>query len=220
MTSKALARGLLIGGVTVVAAFPAVAGATDYPVPPGNAAAFATALSQAQGHPGPDRVLLGAGYYTATAPNGFQYSNPSDPVEIVGSGRDGLAATIINALPGSSRSLSVLGGPGTLIRDLRIDHPIGAASNGTTFQTNGTARHVMVYAKDQQQSYFRTGVVLNGGTLEDSIVDVGTNLSTGVNFDDGGGPGTVRDSSVHANVGLVSSYGGLIERSRLVAIKE
>ena len=216
MTSKALARGLLIGGVTVVAAFPAVADATDYPVPPGNGPAFATALSQAQGHPGPDRILLGAGYYTATDPFGFLYSNLSDPVEIVGTGRDGLAATIINAVPGSSRTLSVSGGPGTLIRDLRIDHPIGAAANGTTFQTNGTARHVMVYAKDQQQSNVRTGVDLRGGSLVDSIVDVGKTNSYGVILDDGG-PGTVRNSTVAARSAIVSSYGGLIERSRVIA---
>ena len=53
---------------------PAVASAKDYPVPPGSGQAFADALAQAQGNPGPDRILLGAGYYTAPDPNGFNYA--------------------------------------------------------------------------------------------------------------------------------------------------
>jgi hypothetical protein len=217
MTTKRLACGLLIGGVTVVAsAFPAVAGATDYPVPPGSGPAFATALAQAQGNPGPDRIFLGAGYYTAPSASGFQYYNLNDPVEIVGSGRDGAGATIINGqLGGAFVSLRLFGAPGTSIHDVRIDLPINAAAGTSGLQTTGVARHIMVYAKDAQQTNYRTGVALNGGTLEDSIVDIGQSNSLGVNFDDGG-PGTIRGSTVSANTALVSAYGGLVDRSRLV----
>jgi hypothetical protein len=217
MTTKKLACGLLIGGVTMAAsAFPAPAGATDYTVPPGSGPAFADALAKAQGNPGPDRIFLGAGYYTAPDAGGFAYYKPGDPVEIVGTGREGPQATIINGQPGgNTRTLSLAGGPGTLIRDLRIDLPIGAAAGTNALQTTGTAKHILVFAKDVQQSNSRTGVALNGGTLEDSIVDIGQNNdSYGVIFDDGG-PGTVRDSAVSGTTAIISSYGGLIERSRM-----
>ena len=217
MTTKRLAGGLLIGGVTLVAsAFPPVAGATDYPVPPGSGPAFATALAQAQGNPGPDRIFLGAGYYTAPSASGFQYYNLNDPVEIVGAGRDGAGATIINGqLGGGFVSLRLFGAPGTSIQDVRIELPINAALGTSGLQTTGLARHIVVYAKDAQQTNDHTGVTLAGGTLEDSIVDVGQSNSTGVAFDDGG-PGTIRGSTVSANTALVSAYGGLVDRSRLV----
>ena len=83
-------------------------------------------------------------------------------------------------------------------------------------QTSGIARHITVFAKDTQQSNSHTGVVLNGGTLEDSIVDVGMKLSAGANLADGPAPSTVRDSVVTASTPVASSYGGLIERSRLI----
>ena len=73
-----------------------------------------------------------------------------------------------------------------------------------------------MFAKDTQQSNSHTGVVLNGGTLEDSIVDVGMKLSAGANLADGPAPSTVRDSVVTASTPVASSYGGLIERSRLI----
>lgn len=195
---------------------PAVASAKDYPVPPGSGQAFADALAQAQGNPGPDRILLGAGYYTAPDPNGFNYASLSDPVEIAGTGREGPGATIINAPSGSLHSLQLGGGSGSSIHDVRIELPIGTPAGGIGLQTSGIARHITVFAKDTQQSNSHTGVVLNGGTLEDSIVDVGMKLSAGANLADGPAPSTVRDSVVTASTPVASSYGGLIERSRLI----
>ena len=152
MTSKRLACGLLIGGVAAAGTlFPAVASATDYPVPPASGAAFADALAKANNHPGPDRILLGGGYYTAPDGNGFMYPS-ADPVEIAGAGREGPGATIINAPAGALRTLSLGGGSGSLIHDVRVDLPIGTIAGGTGLQTAGTARHIMVFAKDTQQS--------------------------------------------------------------------
>ena len=198
------------------ATLPAVASAKDYPVPSGSGQAFATALAQAQGNPGPDRILLGPGYYTAPDSNGFQYASQSDPVEIAGSGREGPGATIINGPSGGSHTLWLGGGSDSSIHDVRIDLPIGAAASATALQTSGTVRHVVVFAKDTQQSNFHLGVALNGGTLEDSIVDFGTKLSAGVNLSDGAAPSTIRGSVVTAETPVSSSYGGLIERSRLI----
>jgi hypothetical protein len=195
---------------------PAVASATDYSVPPGSGQAFANALAQANGNPGPDRILLGAGYYTAPDPNGFNYASLSDPVEIAGTGREGPGATIINAPSGSFHSLQLGGGSGSSIHDVRIELPIGTPAGGVGLQTSGTARHITVFAKDTQQSNSHTGVVLSGGTVEHSIVDVGMKLSAGVNMGDGPAPSTIRDSVLTATTPVASSYGGLIERSRLI----
>jgi hypothetical protein len=217
MASRRLARGLSICGALLLGAtLPAVASAKDYPLPPGSGQAFATALAQAQSNPGPDRILLGPGYYTATDPNGFLYASQSDPVEIVGTGREGANASIINAAAGSVRTLAIGGAAGSSIHDVRIELPIGAPAGGTALQTPGTVRHVVVFAKDTQQSNFHLGVALNGGTLEDSIVDVGMKLSAGVNLSDGPAASTIRDSVITANTPVSSSYGGLIERSRLI----
>ncbi|HEX6654160.1 MAG TPA: choice-of-anchor Q domain-containing protein [Thermoleophilaceae bacterium] len=217
MTSSRLARGLSIcGAVLLGAMLPAVASAKDYPVPPNSGQGFADALQQAAGNPGPDRILLGGGYYTAPNSTGFNYTSLSDPLEIAGTGREGPGATIINAPSGGSQTLWLGGGSGSSIHDVRIELPIGAQAGAGGLQTSGTARHITVFAKDTQQSNFRDGVVLNGGKLEDSIVDVGMKLSAGVNLADGAAPSTIRGSVVTANEPVASSYGGLIERSRLI----
>jgi hypothetical protein len=193
---------------------PAVASANDYPVPPGSGQAFADALAQAKVNPGPDRILLGSGYYTAPVATGFNYNDPGNPVEIVGAGRDGAGATIINGqLGGSDQTLFLVGGTGTQIHDVRVDVPINAAPSTYALRTDGIARHVSVIAKDAQQTNFFTGVLLLGGTLEDAIVDVGTKDTTGVLAGNEGG--TVRDSTVSATLAVSAPYGALIERSRL-----
>lgn len=193
---------------------PAVASANDYPVPPGSGQAFAAALAQAQVHPGPDRILLGAGYYTAPVATGFTYDDPGDPVEIVGAGRDGAGASIITGqLGGSLRTLRLVGGAGTQIHDVRVDPPINAAQSTYGLETDGVARHVSVMAKEAQQTNSVTGVALLGGTLEDAIVDVGTKDTAGVLMGDQGG--TLRDSTVSAKTAVAAPYGALIERSRL-----
>ena len=181
MTSRRLARGLSIcGAVLLGAMLPAVASAKDYPVPPGSGQAFADALAQAQGNPGPDRILLGAGYYTAPDPNGFNYSSLSDPVEIAGTRAGGARRHHHQrAQRGLSRRCSSAAASGSSIHDVRVELPIGTPAGGIGLQTSGTARHITVFAKDTQQSNSHTGVVLNGGTLEDSIVDVGMKLSAG-----------------------------------------
>jgi hypothetical protein len=193
---------------------PAVASANDYPVPPGSGQAFADALTQAQVHPGPDRILLGAGYYTAPVATGFNYNDPGDPVEIVGAGRDGAGATIITGqLGGSGHTLFLVGGAGTQVHDLRVDPPINAALSTDGLATDGTARHVSVMAKEAQQTNGVIGVLLLGGTLEDAIVDVGTKDTAGVLTGEEGG--TVRDSTVSASTAVNAPPGALIERSRL-----
>ena len=218
MSSRRLACGLLIGGVTVAAAaFPGMAAATDYHVPPASGQAFADALNNAKNNPGPDRIFLGKGFYTAPVATGFEYYKPGDPVEIIGTARDGWDATIISGqLDGSISTLRLFGGPGTSIRDLQLNVPINAAAGTDGLRTDGVARDIRVFAKDAQQTNSTTGVVLYGGTLEDSIVDVGVKQTTGVLTQDSGG--TVRGSSVSAYVPVNAVYGGVVERSRLAGV--
>ena len=196
------------------ATLPAVASAKDYPLPPASGQAFADALAQAKANPGPDRILLGAGFYTAPVATGFNYDDPGNPVEIAGAGRDGAGATIITGqLGGSGRTLRLVGGTGTQVHDVRVDPPINAALGTYGLETDGLVRHVSVLATEAQQTNGVTGVALFGGTLEDAIVDVGTKNTTGVVTGDQGG--TLRDSAVSAKTAVSAPYGALIERSRL-----
>src|SRR5215212_9825445 len=215
MTTRLLARGLSIcGAVLLGATLPAVASAKDYPVPPASGKAFADALAQAKANPGPDRILLGAGFYTAPVATGFNYDAPGNPVEIAGAGRDGAGATIINGqLGGSGQTLFVVGGAGTQVHDVRVDPPINAALSTHGLATDGTARHVSVMAKEAQQTNGVIGVLLLGGTLEDAIIDVGTKDTSGVLTGEAGG--TVRDSTVSASTAVNAVPGAVIERSRL-----
>lgn len=197
---------------------PAVASAKDYPVPPASGQAFADALAQAKANPGPDRILLGGGFYTAPVPTGFNYDDPGNPVEIAGAGRDGAGATIITGqLDGTNQTLRLVGGTGSSIHDVRVDPPINAAPSTYGLATDGVVRHVRVMAKEAQQTNGVIGVLLLGGTLEDSIVDIGTKNTTGLVMGDQGG--TLRDSAVSANTPVSAPYGAVIERSRLVGTR-
>jgi hypothetical protein len=209
-----------IAAALVAAALPAGAGATDYCVAPNtgcggtNVATFQEALDKAAAATDADRILLGAATYTAPTASGFFYSRPDAPVEIVGSGRGGPSASIVTSPAGATdRVLLLQGGAGTSIHDLRIHLPQTASQLGG-LMTNGTARELTV-ATGQGQTNSGYGVALQGGLLADSLVAVGTTGSGGVVFDEGGG--TVRDSAVDADHGIVSSYGGLVERTLVTA---
>jgi hypothetical protein len=200
--------------VLLGAILPAAASAKDYQVPPGSGQAFADALAQAQANPGPDRILLGSGFYTAPVATGFSYNDPGDPVEIAGAGRNGAGASVINGqLGGSGQTLFLRGGTGTQVHDVRVDLPVNAALSTYGLATDGVVRRVSVMAKEAQQTNGVTGVALFGGTLADAIVDVGANNTVGVLMGDEGG--TLRDSSVSGKIAVSAPYGALIERSRL-----
>jgi hypothetical protein len=209
----ALTAGLLLS------AFPAVAGATDYCVgapgcdPTNNLQSFQTALGKAAAGNDADRIFLGAGTYTAPV-TGFSYG-AGGPVEIVGTGQSGLGATVITGPAGATgHVLELMGGPGTSVHDVRIVIPQNVAPPVlTALQTNGTASRITVYDDAASQVVPRNGVLLSGGTLEDSFVLLGAN-SAGVVL-----PGygeTVRDARITAELG-VSSYGGALERNSVVA---
>jgi hypothetical protein len=219
-----LVRWLPVGLVAAVLAFafPAVAGATDYCVDTTpacgtkNVASFQEALSQAAAAADADRIFLGAGTHTAPSASGFDYYSPAGPVEVIGAGQGGPSTTEITGPSGATgHVLSLIGGPGTSIHDLRIYLPPNGALGLTGLRTNGTARRIGV-GEILPQGNPRYGVTLIGGVLDDSAVYLALGGSTsGVIFDTGGG--TIRDSGVTAYRGILSSYGGLIERSGVLS---
>jgi hypothetical protein len=174
------------------------------------------ALTAAGANDNADRIFLGQGLYQAQSLTGFQYNHPTAPVEIIGTGSGADRTILTSPLHGAGEVLWLRGGPGTSIHDVRISIPEEAGAGTSGLLTNGTANRIAVTADPNQVNYV-TGVVLQGGTLENSYVEFAPTLGTyGVNFDDGGG-GTVRDSGIDASSGIVSSYGGTIERTHIVA---
>jgi hypothetical protein len=68
--------------------------------------------------------------------------------------------------------MMLLGGPGSVIRDLTIRLPEDVSANAFALETRNLARRVKVVAA-YQQHYEHIGVYLTfGGTLEDSSVDL------------------------------------------------
>jgi hypothetical protein len=221
LTRVALVPAVVAGALAV--AQPAFA--TDYCVAPNGSCAgannlqdFQDALNAAAADSSPDRILLGAGTYTAKTAGGFSY-NPANggPVEIAGTGAGGATATVLAGPLGGSRVLNVFGGAGTSIHDVQVLIPPFAIEPISGISTNGVARHVMVTEDDSVETKDRAGVILTGsGALEDSDVllsEVG--ITTGVITDSGAT--SVRGSRVDARVGIESNHGGTVDRTRLHA---
>jgi hypothetical protein len=171
------------------------------------------ALDKADDQPDADRIFLGAWTYLAPTTSGFDYSQSGAPVEIIGKGA---GQTVLTSPSGASNVLRLFGGPGGSVHDLRIRMPDNVVYGSTGLSTDGAARRIDVIEDPQQpQNLVRHGVHLeHGGVLEDSSVtlDGVAPSTTGVWMDVGGG--TVRNSTIVANLGLASAHGGTIERSR------
>ena len=210
----------------LVAAVPSIASATDYCVAPTDgcvgtkADSIEQAFDLADDFNDPDRVILGAAVYTPQALPGFLYNNENAPVEIIGQGR---AKTILTGA--AAIELEVHGGAGTSIHDLTIRLPEDAAIATTGLRTSNTARRIQVVEAPFQTKDFRRGVwLLDGGTLEDSTVEIGTIQDTvgvlvGNEGDVTSGGNTVRDSIVSARTGISGRHGASIERSRITGFE-
>jgi hypothetical protein len=207
------------------AALPSLASATDYCVAPSDgcvgthADSIEQALDLADDNQDPDRVFLGASIYTPKSFAGFQYTNKDAPVEIIGQGR---GKTVLTG--GGSYVLELLGGAGTSVHDLTVRLPEDAPTAITGLLTSGLARRIQVIEPPFQTHDFRRGVwLMDGGTLEDSTVDIGTGQkTTGVLLGNGGvsdsGGNTVRNSTVSGRTGIAARHGASIERSRITGL--
>ena len=158
------------------AALPAVAGAADYCVYPNqscdpahNVQTLEAAIDEADNADDADRIILGAGTYTAQSAHGFDYINGNAPVEIVG---QGIGQTILTSPAGGvSWVLRLSAGAGSSIHDLTIRLPQNAVERvqRTSHQQRGPpdrggrGRH-----PGQRPPLWRGS--RDGGALEDSTV--------------------------------------------------
>jgi hypothetical protein len=220
--SRLVVAPLVVAGALAVAG-PALA--TDYCVSPNASCAagnnlqdFQDALDKAATDSSPDRILLGAGTYTAKTAGGFSY-NPANggPVEVAGMGSGGATETVVTGPSGGSRVLNVFGGAGTSIHDLHVVLPPNAIVPISGLSTNGAARHVRVGEDSAVETEDRAGVILEGsGSLEDSEVMLSQNMpTTGVILDSAAA--SVRSSHIDTASGIDSTHGGTIDRTWLHA---
>lgn len=204
--------------VLVVGAWMAPAAhATDYCVAPNtscggtNVATFEAALGAADNATDSDRIFLGAATYTAAAATGFSYNAFGSPVEIVGAGR---GATILTGqIGGSQQVLFLVAGAGSSIHDLTVRLPQNAASGSAGLNTNRLAGRIEV-VEALTQANSRTGVRLQGGTLEASTVKIGGILTTNtVGVSTTGDNEVIRDSTIEGRTAIdVASGGARLER--------
>jgi hypothetical protein len=203
----------------VAAALPAVAGAADYCVHPNescdpahNVQTLEAAIDEADNANDADRIILGAGTYTAQSAHGFDYINGNAPVEIVG---QGVGQTILTSPAGGvSWVLRLSAGAGSSIHDLTIRLPQNAVSGFSGLHTNSVARRIEVVEDPTQDNVPRYGVdLVTGGALEDSTATLSGQHSTSAVFlvtPDV----AVRRSALSARVGIMTN-GGTIEHSRV-----
>ena len=169
-----------------------------------------SALDLAAVSPNSDRIFLGQAVYTPPVSTGFRYDRPDAPVEIIGAGET--TSHITGQTGGSYAVLRLFGGPGSSVHDLSVDMPSNVAGGTTALWTNALARRVLVADNPLTNVNFRSGVALDGGTLEDSTVQMELHGQTsGVSFQSPGS--TIRDSGVNARIGIYSSAGGTIDRT-------
>ena len=209
---------LPVAAALIAGALPAVAGAADYYVAPNtgsggtNVASFEQALDQADNAGDADRILLGAGTYTAPVASGFDYLKPNAPVEIVGQGMG--QTTLTSPAGGNSWVLRLIGGAGSSVHDLTIRLPQNAADGFSGLNTTNAARRIKVIEVPAQVSNNRYGVgLIDGATLEDSSVTLDGQLAT-VAVSLLTPDVAVRRSALSARTGA-ESWGGTIERSRV-----
>src|SRR5215213_7688211 len=167
---KTLSALLVLGSLALAQS----AAATDYCV---NASCGGTpeptledALAAAGSATDADRVFVGSGTYTAPSTLGYVSVAPDSPVEIIGAGA---GQTILTAPTAATGVLALLGSSANGVHDLTVRFPAQAAAQAVALETSGTATRIAV-SEDPTQGQSRKGVILeSGGTLQDSMVDVG-----------------------------------------------
>jgi hypothetical protein len=219
-TSRSIRRRLLGCLTTATAAalfagaLPAVASATDYCVDTScggqSAASFEEAIAKAQTATDADRIFLGARTYAT--PTGFYYWGPNSPVEIVG---QGVGQTVLTrSAPDDDVVLRLIAGAGSSVHDLTIRLPKNTQAGAGGLATKNAARRIEVIDEDPTEVLDRTGVYLyDGGTLDDSSVTLGNTSTTAVVL---ATPDVALRGSTVSALTSVKSYGGTIERSRLI----
>jgi hypothetical protein len=177
---------------------------------PATGAGLQDALNAAAGSAGPDRVLVGAGTYTANA-KGFSYT-AADPVEVAGAGR---GATVLTAPAGTATVLAFTpASPGSSLHDLTARLGADAPNNGEALQLAAPARDLTIDEAPSQAS-FRRGVRLeSGGSLADSAIELPQQAPT-VAMQVVATDGAVRRTSIRAATGITANAGAKLLAKRL-----
>lgn len=170
---------------------------------------FQTALTDAQGHAGPDTVKLGAPPITTAT--GFTYNSP-DPVAIEGvggpgQGTHGTTLSDTSSNPSSHTVLSVLGSSASTISGIDVIVPGGTGTGNAGIGTNGTVSNVLVQSAVSGSAFSVGVVLLSGGAVAGSEIRMSTSIqSSGVLI---GGTGTAVDNSLIEGSRAVESGSGL-----------
>jgi hypothetical protein len=169
------------------------------------------ALDAAAASPGADRVLVGAGKFTAPTGSGFQYTDKSAPVEIAGAGS---AKTSLEAPPDAPATLYLHGGSGSTVHDLAIAVPASTKANSYPDGVdllNASADHVAVTSDPANPRAL--GVAIAGGSFTNGSVSVAMQGGGGIHADNGV---TLSDTSISGYEGL--SVGGSHLRAQRLTI--
>jgi hypothetical protein len=219
---------LAIAGFAVTilgAATPAIASATDYCVGASQCDQAHTlstldqALGIADNIPDADRIFLAPGEYKPQAVTGFSYDAPSAPVEIIGAGR---GKTILTAPPTAIGNVLFLhGGADSSIHDLTVRIPAQVSKDFRGLTLWNTARGIDIVDDHDQSAPVVGAMLVNGGTLAESTVDLTSFLSVGVKTlvsQATAEPNVVQTSSVTSvSTGVALSGGGTVERSTVAS---
>ncbi len=212
--------------MTLGAALPSVASATDYCVYPNencgadNVKTSEDALAQSAAVDNPDRIFLGADTYTAPTQSGFTYSNATGRLEIIGSGR---GPTVVTGP--SPRTWSVLylaGGPGSSVSDLTVRIPANVPLDANGLSLQSTARRIEVVEAGPQVDSHRGVLLGEGAVLEDSSVTLDDAQGTigamvvYLHSQPPKPPNVLRGSVVRAASALDIRGDATIERSQLI----
>ncbi len=185
------------------------------------------ALTTAEGHAGPDSVLVGPGEFTLSPSSGpskieaFYSGSGENRLQLRGAGADLTHLTMGSTLE-TQKGLWVLAPAGSVVSDLRLTIPVNADGGGDTGLTLGGSAVGEDLVVDGPQATNATGVFLGNPapSLRRSTVDLPvaaspTNAAVGAT---NGGTVTVLDSFLRGSTGIYTSGGATtVERTTVDA---
>jgi hypothetical protein len=210
---------LAVAGTLVLAA-PATA--VTYCVLPDNSCAGAqtypnvqTALAQAASTPAADKVLIGAGTYTAPTTAGFVY-NGASALELAGKG----ATTVLTGPSASTQVLAHFGAPGSSLHHLRVLLPANVAAGAIGLSTTVDAAYLTVDESPTQGNSHTLMQLGNAADLTSATItsDPSSGLnSVGLSIADAGSTATDLVVSGRTAITDAANGGSIIDRVRATA---
>jgi hypothetical protein len=186
---------------------------------------FQTALTDAQGHAGPDTVKLGAPPITTAT--GFTYNSP-DPVAIQGVGgpafgTHGTTLSDTSSNPSSHIVLAVRGSSASTISGIDVIVPGGTGTGNVGIATGGTVSSDLVQSA-VSGSAFSAGVALeSGAAVTGSEIRMSTGIQSFGALIEGTGT-AVDDSLIEGSRAVVSAgaptVSGTVRHSQVISSQD